>query len=269
MEWPIRTSFPASAEKAPRGLLRRILDRILYVRPSEREVSYRETPQPYNFIAQIAFKEMTAAGAKDMELPDSGALYLFYDDLSQCWGFDPRDSVGFKVIYAPDIDGAATAQKPDFFDEVPSYKEVFVEPALRFEQSPAEGVHFEKMPISEADKEAYLQFDELVEDQTQLGWPSLPAHKVRGWSNIVQNPMEEECALVTSGIYCGDSEGYDSPEAKRIMAEPNDWVQLLQIDSDDNTGMMWGDAGMLYLWIRMSDLKQRNFSNTWLILQCG
>lgn len=47
-----------------------------------------------------------------------------------------------------------------------------------------------------------------------------------------------------------------------------DWHLLLQIDSDDDTGMMWGHAGRIYYWIREQDLMVRVFDEAWLILQC-
>lgn len=31
---------------------------------------------------------------------------------------------------------------------------------------------------------------------------------------------------------------------------------------------MWGDAGMLYYWIRRQDLAQGNFDNVWMTMQC-
>jgi uncharacterized protein YwqG len=47
-----------------------------------------------------------------------------------------------------------------------------------------------------------------------------------------------------------------------------DWILLLQVDSDDDAQMMWGDAGMLYFWIRRQDLAQAAFGKAWCILQC-
>jgi uncharacterized protein YwqG len=44
-------------------------------------------------------------------------------------------------------------------------------------------------------------------------------------------------------------------------------VLLLQVDSDD-VGMMWGDGGRLYFWIREQDARRADFSNVWMILQC-
>lgn len=253
MDWPIRPSWPQKGEDAP----------------NNDHATYYQTPQPYNFIAQISFEELTSVSAKGQISPDKGALYLFYDELAQGWGFDPEDSVGFMVIYVPDIQDTEVIQRPEFHEEVPSYSEVVLKPDLRFEYCLPEGLHFENLAISSADEEAYSEFVELMEEQPDLGWQFASTHKVLGWSNNVQSPMEEECALVTAGINCGGPEGYNSPQAEQIMAEPNEWVQLLEIGTDEEAGMMWGDMGTLFLWIKRSDLERKDFENTWLILQCS
>jgi len=41
------------------------------------------------------------------------------------------------------------------------------------------------------------------------------------------------------------------------------------MDTDDEIEVMWGDAGMLYFWVRRDEARKLNFSNAWLILQCG
>jgi uncharacterized protein YwqG len=43
---------------------------------------------------------------------------------------------------------------------------------------------------------------------------------------------------------------------------------LLQLDSDEEAGMMWGDRGMLYFWIPEEALAPRRFGEVWTILQC-
>jgi uncharacterized protein YwqG len=48
-----------------------------------------------------------------------------------------------------------------------------------------------------------------------------------------------------------------------------DWKLLLQLASDEDTEMMWGDGGTLYFWIREADLPDRDFSKVWIILQCS
>ncbi len=47
------------------------------------------------------------------------------------------------------------------------------------------------------------------------------------------------------------------------------WVTLLQIDTDDDLGVMWGDVGLIYYMIREQDLRALKFDQHWLVLQCG
>lgn len=54
--------------------------------------------------------------------------------------------------------------------------------------------------------------------------------------------MELECQLVSNGIYCGDPSGYAGPEAARLKPGARDWSLLLQLDTDDDRGMMWRAA---------------------------
>jgi uncharacterized protein YwqG len=89
-----------------------------------------------------------------------------------------------------------------------------------------------------------------------------------GAPHVIQGDMPLECQLVTNGLYAGNASGYKDPRRKELEPGSADWTLLLQIDSDDNAKMMWGDAGMLYVWIRHQDLASRNFDKAWIILQC-
>ena len=94
-------------------------------------------------------------------------------------------------------------------------------------------------------------------------------HRLLGHPDQIQNDMQTECQLVSHGLNCGDGSGYKDPKARILKAGATDWELLLQIDSDDNARMMWGDVGRIYYWIRREDLKERNFGASWMILQCG
>lgn len=72
------------------------------------------------------------------------------------------------------------------------------------------------------------------------------------------------------------------PTSKRAKKEPEEvaarraaareqaptWRLLLQIDSDDDLGIMWGDLGRIYFWVREPSLRDRSFREAWTILQC-
>ena len=82
--------------------------------------------------------------------------------------------------------------------------------------------------------------------------------------------MELECQLASNGVYCGNSEGYQSRQAKVLEQGAADWRLLLQIDTDEEgPGWMWGDVGRLYFWLTRQDLTSLRFDNVWLIFQCG
>lgn len=54
---------------------------------------------------------------------------------------------------------------------------------------------------------------------------------------------------------------------KAIMRGKQDWMLLLQLDSDEELGAMWGDLGRLYFWIRREDFAAGNFDDVWCFLQ--
>lgn len=82
--------------------------------------------------------------------------------------------------------------------------------------------------------------------------------------------MQVECQLASNGVYCGDGNYLKRPEAQSLIPGADSWRLLLQIDShEDETGMMWGDVGRLYFWIKEDDLALRKWGATWMVLQCG
>jgi uncharacterized protein YwqG len=81
--------------------------------------------------------------------------------------------------------------------------------------------------------------------------------------------MELECQLASNGVNCGSPEGYATPQAKQLEDGAQNWRLLFQMDSDDDLGVMWGDVGMLYFWIEEAAARRGDFSNVWLVLQCG
>jgi len=51
------------------------------------------------------------------------------------------------------------------------------------------------------------------------------------------------------------------------LGNVTDWRLLLQLDTDDDAGMMWCDVGSLYFWVREQDARAGDFSAAWMILQ--
>ena len=106
-------------------------------------------------------------------------------------------------------------------------------------------------------------------------WPVTRAGMIEGpgtgcsaGRNLVQNSMQLDCQLASSGIDLRCDAGYDDPRAAQLEGGAADWMLLLQVDTDDKAGWMWGDCGTLYYWIRRPDLLAGRFDRVWMIFQC-
>lgn len=215
------------------------------------------TQNHMHFIAQINFSEVKKYDLQN-ELPNSGILYLFYDCIDMPWGYDPKDKFGKKVFYFNgDLSELERKQAPE-------NTEIFTATKLSF-SSQIELPDYES-DLIDNDKFCDEEIDKIYDMQYEFYKEN--SNKILGHSNNIQDGMELECELVTNGIYCGDESGYDSPRRFELEKNIANWVLLLQIDSNEETEMMWCDYGKIYLWITKQNLKERNFKDSWLILQC-
>ena len=107
--------------------------------------------------------------------------------------------------------------------------------------------------------------DALYDALHQRGYVA-PNHLVGGHAFPEQSAVEMDLAagsLHRSGVRDID---YESPEFEE---HERGWQLLLQVDTDDDSGMMWGDVGKLYFLIRPADLEAGNFGEVAFTWQCG
>jgi len=219
--------------------------------------------EPLSFLAQLDLTEVRQADGPDW-LPPDGDLLFFYDVEHEPWGFDPADRGGWRVIYRPaGMADAAADATPD------------LPQGLIFAEKRLSAIASESLPEANSDRLGLgLQglsddeWDQLF-DVSEDRFEGLPGHQVGGFARPIQGDhMELEAQLASNGIYCGDPSGYEDPRAKELESGAKDWLLLLQLDSDDDVDMMWGDGGRLYFWIREQDARSGDFSNVWMVLQC-
>lgn len=218
---------------------------------------------PLSFLAQIDFAEVSAVN-KLPGFPDSGRAFFFYDQEQSTWGFDPKDRGSWVVIYTEDENEAPRLSIPTGINELG----LFVEKPVAFRAITsvpdiARKVDVDFQSFSEQD------FDELHKLKSDC-FEDLQRHQLGGYPSAIQSDtMELECQLASNGLNCGDASGFEDPKATALKEGSSDWLLLLQLDSDADTGMMWGDMGTVFFWIRRQDLAKRDFSMVWMILQCG
>lgn len=216
---------------------------------------------PQSFLAQLDLAALRRIGGP-VWLPESGALFFFYDAEQSTWGFDPADRGSWAVIFDPD----GFADKPLASPGVPDHA-VFNERPLggRLGLSRPDA---ELMGVPDPDVDAPEY--ETYQAQLYAHTPeNAPWHQVAGYPAAIQDSeMALEAQLASNGVYVGVPEGYSSPKRIALEAGVKDWRLLLQIDSDDDAHMMWGDSGRLYFWVREDEARKGDFSGAWMVLQC-
>jgi uncharacterized protein YwqG len=245
MPWPVRRPYRLVVPRGNR-------------KPMQQE-------RPLAFLAQIAMSDATAVGGTDLGLPKWGLLSFFYDAESQPWGFDPGDAVGFKLMW--------------FGDHVLQRREPPEALEQRFNPVPLAAQARECVPafdtfavsqiLTSADdaKSTRGQLIDLLAGEGKEDF-SNAGHAIGGWPFPIQGEMETECQLVANGVFCGGPEGYSSERAARLRRGAADWRLILQLDTDERAGWMWGDGGKIYVWMREQDVRARRFDRCWTILQC-
>lgn len=243
----------------PRGTL--WPERTAYDYNGRARVPEDSEPAPLEFLAQINLADVAATGC-DLPLAADGLLSFFYDAELQPWGFDPADAPGFRVIYTPPGGELSRLIHPSG-----------VRPAMTVKLEAAESLpdwawflEHEGEILGEDDDAFHAAFDRLDDDQHYE--MAYTGHAFGGWPALIQNPMELECQLASNGIFVGGPEGYADPRARALEAGADDWRLLLQLDSEDDLGWMWGDGGTVYFWCRKQDIAAGRFDRAWTVLQC-
>lgn len=218
--------------------------------------------KPMSFLAQINLAEVKPFDLDD-KLPNEGILYFFYDAEQKTWGFDPKDRGCSKVyFYGGNLENLERKKRPEELEEYQYYYscKLNYQSTLNFPHcfsSLMDGIE-----LNDEESENYFQIIEEINQEEVI-------NKILGHSDNIQGGMELECELVTNGLYCGNESGYNDPKANELAKNVDLWNLLFQIDSnEEEAGMVWGDCGRLYFWIKEEDLREKRFENAWLILEC-
>jgi uncharacterized protein YwqG len=94
-----------------------------------------------------------------------------------------------------------------------------------------------------------------------------PLHRLLGYPDALQGDMQMNCELLSRSFSLGDGLPGDGMQLEQLQREAQKWRLLLQLDTDEDAQMLWGINGRCYYWIQEEALKQRQFAETWCILQ--
>jgi len=199
--------------------------------PPENPWPRRASGDPLSFLAQI---DLAALGAcNGLALPGSGSLYFFCDAEYLPESRDPRDVAdGIRVVCTESsLTEHALRKQPSGLRSDYVFKGVSLKPERDFTAPPPDEWEIERLRLTEEEELAY---GELF---AQVCIREEPIHRMGGYPNLVQYGV-----LKSAGDVDADN--------RRL---------LLQLDSDSDAGMMWGDLGKLYFVVREPDLQSLRF----------
>lgn len=225
--------------------------------------------RPLSFLMQINCEEVHKYD-KESLLPEKGILYFFYELFTMTWGFSPQDRGSAKVFY---YDGEIENLVPTYFPEDMEKDCIIPESKINFESMNDYPIDFlDYYDPDDSDEEMERKEKEFEKDLEELGYKA-DTTKLLGHPELIQGEYWEECEGVAGkNIYYGSAPiKYGSDEVKKSIKEnAKDWILLMQVSELEigDYGLYFGDSGKIYFNIRKEDLKNKNFDNVWLILQC-
>lgn len=225
--------------------------------------------RPLSFLMQINCEEVHKYD-KESLLPEKGMLYFFYELFTMTWGFSPQDRGSAKVFY---YDGEIEDLVPADFPEDMEKDCIIPESKIDFESMNDYPIDFlDYYDVDDSDEEMERKEKEFEKDLEELGYKA-DTTKLLGHPELIQGEYWEECeGVARKNIYYGSAPiKYGSDEVKKSIKEnAKDWILLMQVSELEigDYGLYFGDSGKIYFNIRKEDLKNKNFDDVWLILQC-
>lgn len=201
---------------------------------------------PRSFVAQIDLRELGDAGRPDW-LPAEGRIYAFKDST----GFGRADDT--TVLFSsgppgPEVDPPPALGSKHRFGE----RRARFLPMISFPSLDWLAIDLATLELTDAD------LDDLANAPNEPFGDELQ-HRIGGYPAEVQDgQMQVECEFLARGL----SRNYREPVPEAIARAARQWRLLLQIDSDPELGMNWGDSGRLYVFIKEKHARVGDFSKT-------
>jgi len=214
---------------------------------------------PQSFIAQIRIDDVRPYDTDGL-LPQSGMLWFFYDAQQQTFGADPADLGGWRVIFiAGNPRGLQRTPTPARLPASSQFKACAITFASEMTLSQQPKLEIPNLDWTDAEQK---QYETLLSTFPNAADRAMVHHRLLGHPDTIQDDMRLECQFASHGVT-----DIRDPRAAELSKGAMDWQLLLQIDSDEQAGMEWGNTGMLYYWVQSAELQALRFDTTWLVLQ--
>ncbi|EMS1064554.1 DUF1963 domain-containing protein [Providencia stuartii] len=212
---------------------------------------------PLKLLAQINFAQMPPLE----NYPTTGLLQFFIggDDLYGADFDDLQTQNGFRVIYWDSVIEDNAKLQQDFSAIEVAYEDEYY--------SPIEGqFSLEFTPATQYISSNDFQFGRKILDVDDL-YDYEDQFEGEDFYDEWLEPYNEHFA--SNGHRIGGYPFFTQTDPREYRKEIQDYVLLLQIDSDYETGILWGDIGVGNFFIHPEDLKNKDFSKVVYNWDCG
>ena len=211
----------------------------------------------------------------ELGIPQDGRLAFFYfdgayDDFQSPVGtWDPSTRPGFRVLHLhpeqstrANLTNAATPAPPGLKPFAPVPLTAIRTVTWPAHETPmAEDVWQRHGLAGPRDGVASEPVEALYQALWKLPGGGYDTHQIGGHPCPQQGPVELEAEQLRRGLD-GQPFAWDDPE---VQSAASNWRVLLQVASDDDADMMWGDVGQLYYLVTDMEKPEEALAT----LQCG
>lgn len=210
--------------------------------------SKSEPTQPLMLFAQINFEQMPHL----KDFPHKGMLQFYLNPTDDCYGinFDtPTTQDNFRVIYHENIDYSANN-----IDKVPKFN-VENDDYMPFEFN-TEAILTGELYMQECPPPYSLErFEDIFKDTFKKLYPN------ENVNDFYTNHYDEIEDFFEQDKYSTHAIGGYPYFTQNDITDDFYSTLLLQIDTDDDINLMWGDCGIGNFFINIKDLKNLDFNN--------
>lgn len=212
---------------------------------------------PLKLLAQINFADMP----KLENYPEKGLLQFFIggDDLYGADFEQRQKQEDFRIIYRENIIEDASQLTQDFSAIIAAHSDDYYTPIDH-----QYGIEFN--PV-----EQYISIDDFQFGQKILGVDNLYDYEEQfDGEDFYDEWIEPYSDTFESGAHCiGGYPFFTQTDPREYEEEIQQYELLLQINTDYEIGIMWGDMGVGNFFIHPDDLKKRDFSRVVYNWDCG
>lgn len=175
----------------------------------------------FQFFVQINFEDCPKV--ENIPLPSQGIFQVYFSRDNDCYGltFNHNEPIGFHIV----------------FWENPKSENYFA--TEQFSNQMELPLDNECEILFSTSQETLYEIDEYNLRKFEVFDPEADntGHKIGGYAYFTQSDPRYNLGL------------------------SDDWLLLLQLDTDDSVDMMWGDCGVANFFIKKQDLLNKDFSN--------